>query len=221
MEGGFDGTFSLGQVLKSGDTGLGTIDHLNGELVILDDKAYRFDVEGQVHEVGMDETTPYAIVGKFQPEQAVNLSGEICKENLAESLKTYFSSENVFQIIKIKGTFSQIRCRSVERQEKPYGDLADAAKDQAEFEAKNISGTLIGIYTPELFATISAAGFHLHFISDDHSFGGHVLAFEITEPRVEIQTIDTVEQKFPIEDPTFMHTHYDYQNVLAEIEETE
>jgi len=221
MKGGFDGTFSFNEVLENAGIGIGTVDQLDGELVVLDQHGYRFDVEGQIHEVRPEETTPYAAVIDFVPENKQVLAKGINKDTLEETLANQFSSKNVFQAVKIHGTFNKIKCRSVEKQEKPYPDLVDVAKDQAEFTAENITGTLVGIYTPKLFGTISATGFHLHFISDDHSFGGHVLAFDIDNPTVEWQTVDTVEQKFPTENETFMDTDFDYSSVLSDIDKSE
>lgn len=221
MKGGFDGTFLFEEVLENGGIGIGTVDQLDGELVILDHHGYRFDVKGQVHEVYLEETTPYAAVIDFSSENQISLNEKITKETLEEKMVRYFSSKNVFQAVKLHGTFSNIKCRSVQKQEKPYPDLADAAKDQAEFTAENITGTLVGVYTPELFGMISATGFHLHFISDDYSFGGHVLAFEIDQPIIKWQTVDTVEQKFPTDNEIFMKTDFDYSSVLADIDKAE
>ncbi len=221
MKGGFDGTFAFDEVLKNGGIGIGTVDRLDGELVILDHHGYRFDVNGKIHEVRLEDTTPYAAVIDFVPENKTTLNGKLNKENLEEKMVEQFSSKNVFQAVKLHATFDKIKCRSVQGQEKPYPDLVDVAKDQAEFTAEGITGTLVGIYTPELFGTISASGFHLHFISDDHHFGGHVLAFETDEPVITWQTIDTVEQKFPTDDSTFMKTDFDYSSVLEDIAEAE
>ncbi|GAA3019988.1 acetolactate decarboxylase [Tetragenococcus solitarius] len=221
MKGGFDGTFSFEEVLKNGGIGIGTVDRLDGELVILNHRGYRFDVNGQIHEVRPQDTTPYAAVIDFNAENQVTLNEKIDKDTLEENMSKYFSSKNVFQAVKLHGTFQKIKCRSVQKQEKPYPDLAEVAKDQAEFTAEDMTGTLVGIYTPELFGMISATGFHLHFISDDHSFGGHVLGFEIEQPMIKWQTVDTVEQKFPIDNETFMKTDFDYSSVLADIEEAE
>ncbi len=221
MKGGFDGAFTFEEVLKNGGIGIGTVDRLNGELVILDHHGYRFDVTGQIHEVCLEDTTPYAAVVDFIPENETTLNEKINKETLEEKMLEQFSSKNVFQAVKLHGRFNKIKCRSVQKQEKPYPDLVDVARDQAEFTAEDITGTLVGIYTPALFGTISASGFHLHFISDDHHFGGHVLAFEINEPIIKWQTIDTVEQKFPTDDATFMKTDFDYSSVLEDIAEAE
>ena len=50
-----------------------------------------------------------------------------------------------------------------------------AAAVQPEFEFRQISGTLVGFWTPEYARTLSIPGYHLHFLSDDHLRGGHLL----------------------------------------------
>jgi len=53
--------------------------------------------------------------------------------------------------------------------------LVKAAAVQPEFEFHDISGTLVGFWTPEYAKTLNVPGYHLHFISDDRKHGGHLL----------------------------------------------
>ena len=64
--------------------------------------------------------------------------------------------------------------------------FADVATRQPEYEVDNISGTIVGIWTPEMFHGVSVAGYHLHFISDDLTFGGHVMDFVIENGIIEV-----------------------------------
>ena len=52
-----------------------------------------------------------------------------------------------------------------------------------------------------MFHGVSVAGYHLHFISDDHTFGGHVMDFVIKEGIVEVGAIDQLDQRFPCPGP--------------------
>lgn len=88
------------------------------------------------------------------------------------------------------------------KQEKPYRRLAKISESQPEFQQSNVQGTLVGFFTPELFQGVAAAGFHLHFIDDTHTFGGHVMDFEVAEGKVEISRISSLVQHFPVDDPT-------------------
>jgi len=45
------------------------------------------------------------------------------------------------------------------------------------YEGRHIKGTLVGFWCPEYIGDINTVGFHLHFLSDDHSIGGHLKEF--------------------------------------------
>ncbi|PWF95095.1 Alpha-acetolactate decarboxylase [Spiroplasma poulsonii] len=60
--GNFDGVLDFHTLLKQGDFGLGTFDHLDGELVVLDGHSYQLKADGKVNLVNLDMTTPFASV---------------------------------------------------------------------------------------------------------------------------------------------------------------
>ncbi len=73
----------------------------------------------------------------------------------------------------------------------PDTKFADVATHQPEYSRENVSGTIVGFWTPEIFHGVSVAGYHLHFISDDLTFGGHVMDFcyqRRNDPRLEQST---------------------------------
>lgn len=63
--------------------------------------------------------------------------------------------------------------------EKPYPKLADSVSKQAIFEFENVSGTLVGFRTPDYAKGINVPGYHLHFITENRSAGGHVLSLNL------------------------------------------
>ncbi len=81
--------------------------------------------------------------------------------------------------------------------------FAEASR-QPEYTAENISGTIVGIWTPEIFHGVSVAGYHLHFISDDLTFGGHVMDYVISEGMVEVGPVDQLDQRFPVQDRQYL-----------------
>lgn len=52
--------------------------------------------------------------------------------------------------------------------------LVQAAAVQPEFEFNNISGTLVGFWTPEYAKALNVPSYHLHFVSADRTRGGHL-----------------------------------------------
>ena len=51
MAGLYGGTMTVGELLEHGDLGLGTLDSIDGELIVLDGKAYQAKGSGQTPEI--------------------------------------------------------------------------------------------------------------------------------------------------------------------------
>ena len=82
---------------------------------------------------------------------------------------------NSMHVVRIDGTFSKIDARS----EAPYRSHHISLKNMLEktqkaFVFENISGSLVGVYFPDYMDGINMPGWHLHFLSDDKTKGGHV-----------------------------------------------
>ena len=61
MAGLYGGTMTIGELLQHGDLGIGTLDSIDGELIILDGKAYQAkgsNGKAEVGEVSDDVTVP-------------------------------------------------------------------------------------------------------------------------------------------------------------------
>lgn len=61
----------------------------------------------------------------------------------------------------------------------------------------------------------------LHFISDDHTFGGHVMDFVITEGIVEVGAIDQLDQRFPVQDRQYLFAKFNVDEVKEDINKAE
>ena len=100
-------------------------------------------------------------------------------------------TDNIFYAMKIEGTFSYVKARSVPKQSKPYEKLIEVVADQPTFEFHDVEGTLAGFRRPEFVDGINVPGYHLHFLTEDRSAGGHVL--ELTTDDVQIEIDYTTE----------------------------
>ncbi|STY45590.1 Alpha-acetolactate decarboxylase [Listeria grayi] len=58
----FSGTTTFKELLANGDLGIGTLDEFDGELIVVDGKAYQIRSDGKAYEVKPEDTTPYASV---------------------------------------------------------------------------------------------------------------------------------------------------------------
>lgn len=221
MAGQFDGSLTIDKLLEQGNVGLGTLHGLDGELVLVDGKAYQVKVDGSVEQLKGDEKTPYAAATFFNPEQSVKVKEEQSIGVVKDQLLQRFSSRNTFQAVRIAGRFRSIRCRSVAKQTPPYPKLVEVTRSQAVFTRDSVQGTLVGFYAPEMFGGVAAPGFHWHFVSRDLDFGGHVLDFTLEDASVEWQTMETIEQHFPVENDVFMQAELENEQLHKEMDEAE
>ena len=130
MLGKYDGLLPLRELLRYGDFGLGTCDHLDGELMVLGGKAYQARADGTVRTVSLDDKTPFAVITSFQEDGGFSCPAAKSLEELDTRLNKQLPGPNTFVAIRIDGKFASIHFRSVPRQEPPYLPLADVAKKQ-------------------------------------------------------------------------------------------
>jgi len=176
-----EGSMKVSDLLEHGDHGLGTFNGLNGEMIVLDHKVYRITPEGEVVEARDDILIPYTIVSFFEPDKTISQEGDenVDYNNLKSMMDTLLPSRNQFYAFRITGNFMHIKCGGVDIQEKPYDKtILEILADRPLYEKEDISGTLVGFWCPDYIGDINTKGFHLHFLADDRSMGGHLIAFE-------------------------------------------
>jgi acetolactate decarboxylase len=175
LEGAYDGDLSFAELAEHGDLGLGTLNGLDGEMIALDGRFYRADVDGTVGEVPDEALTPFAVVTGFAPTVDVEIAGAQNHEALLEKLDALIPDGAASCAIRIDGEFELVRARSVPRQSPPYRPLTEVVAKQHVFELTGVSGTMLGFRFPTYVEGIEVSGYHLHFIDDDRKRGGHVL----------------------------------------------
>jgi acetolactate decarboxylase len=95
-------------------------------------------------------------------------------------------SDNVFFALRVDGYFDYVHTRAMCRTEEGV-PLVQAAAIQPEFEFHDVSGALVGFWTPEYAKTLNVPGYHLHFLSADRTKGGHLLQCRGANLRLQIQ----------------------------------
>ena len=68
VEGIYEEKIPFTEVKKHGDFGLGTFDHLDGEMIMLGSRIWQIRGDGRVQEVGEEALTPYACVCFFEAQ---------------------------------------------------------------------------------------------------------------------------------------------------------
>ena len=183
-QGYFDGSVSVGELKTHGDTGIGTFDGLNGEMIVLDGVVYQAIGDGTILTPADDETVPFSNVTFFEEDVSLPLSGIADMAALQAALNEVVAERgaNLFYMVKIPGAFSSIKVRSEDKQEKPYRNLDVAlAADQNEFDFEDVRGTMVGLYCPDYMGDLNSVGWHFHFITEDLRQGGHVLQVSVNE----------------------------------------
>jgi len=179
LAGVYDGQMSCAQLMGYGNLGIGTFDHLDGEMILLNGVLYQIKSDGKVYKPGLSLTTPFAAACWFSPDETFGLENPVTYDGIKEILDKRFPNQNLFCAIKIHGRFKSVHTRSVPTQKKPYPPLAEVTAHQPEFKTTNINGTIVGFRCPPFVKGINVPGYHLHFLSDSKNFGGHLLGFEM------------------------------------------
>jgi len=186
VEGIYQGAVRIDELKKHGDLGLGTFADLDGEMVILDGHFYQVRGDGSVREADSNELIPFAAITTFTPAPTVILQNCPDLAYLTAQFDVLRHTDNIFFALRVDGTFDYVHTRAVRRV--AHGTtLLQAAAVQPEFEFHHITGTLVGFWTPEYAKTLNVPGYHLHFISADHTRGGHLLQCGGKDLRLQIQ----------------------------------
>lgn len=198
LEGAFEGDLSFRELAEHGDLGLGTLNHLDGEMVAIDGEFFRADVDGDVTAIDPGERTPFAVVTRFEATVDERLpDGELAHEGLLAQLDAFVPADASSCAVRLDGHFDLVRARSVPRQEPPYRPLTEVVADQHVFELREVEGTMLGFRFPTYVEGIEVAGYHLHFISADRRRGGHVLDSSSRGLRVRLDASNDLHVELP------------------------
>ena len=151
INGDYHGSVAVGELKQHGDTGIGTFNRLNGELIMLDGEVYRAAGDGEVEGVSDDETIPFSVVTFMDVDESKKLS-EISNFDALHNMLNHMVQQrgmNRFYMIRIDGMFREINVRSVYAQEEPYKRLTEVLEyHQTFFDYENIEGTMVGVHCP-------------------------------------------------------------------------
>ncbi len=195
--GAFDGDLSFGELARHGDLGLGTLNGLDGEMIAVDGRFLRADVDGRVSEIEPATLTPFAVVTRFAPTVAFDVDEPLDHHAFLEQINRHAPPGSPACAIRADGEFGVVHARSVPRQQAPYGTLAAAAAEQHEFDFCDVTGTLVGFRFPDYAEGIELPGFHLHFVDAARERGGHVLTCRPRRVHVQIDHASDLHMELP------------------------
>ncbi|HCE44970.1 MAG TPA: acetolactate decarboxylase [Lentisphaeria bacterium] len=197
VEGIFKADTTIGEIRQHGDFALGTFNQLDGEMVMLDGHTYQVSGKGDVSPVADDVHSPFAIATFFRELSRDDVAeGFESVDDLFAKLQDLLPSQNMMYALRIEGRFSFVRTRSVPRQEY-YRPLVEITRNQPTFERTDVQGSLIGFHTPAFMSSLNVPGIHLHFLSDDLAFGGHLLQCRAQHATVRVQILRRLRMDLP------------------------
>jgi len=195
LDGQYDGLMPYSEIFLKGDTGLGTFHAVDGEMIAFDGKFYQIRYDGSVNRVSGDMTAPLCMVTWFD----VDATSFVNNTNLTETknaLDDLRDSENYIYVFVARGHLESVTTRSFAPFDEPYPPLSQA--NSSIFNAQNISGTLVIMWFPSSLAGINLDDYHMHFLSDDLSIGGHVVEMQVNSIFVEMDRTPNFYLEFPL-----------------------
>ncbi|MBP8645967.1 MAG: acetolactate decarboxylase [Syntrophobacteraceae bacterium] len=206
MEGVYDGETTFGELRKHGDTGIGTFNGLDGEMIAVNSRFFQVKSDGKAYPVEDSSRTPFAVMTFFHPDRTFSLDQPLSYKELEARLDQALPTQNFGYALRITGSFAMVRTRSVPRQTPPYPRLVEVVKTQPSFDLQNVRGTLIGFRFPEYLRGVNVPGYHFHFLTEDTGQGGHVLDCRLNRVKVEIDDLYEFNMVLPT-DSRFQQTN--------------
>lgn len=196
----------VSELLRHGNVGLGTFTDVDGEMIVLDGICYRAMENGDIAEAEPDRGVPFSAVCSMEDSTPMEFGSMDNIEELKRALNNIIDSHfglNSMHMARIDGEFKIVDARSESGYESMHVDLKTIlGKTQKAFQFESIKGTLVCVYFPDYMDGINAAGWHLHFISEDRKHGGHVFDISMKSGRGQISKINSIEIKLP-DEPVF------------------
>ena len=192
---------TVGELLAHGDTGLGTFEDVDGEMILLDGKCYRALQDGTVVPAEAERGVPFAAVGFLDGAKEYSFTNIASIDALKQELNLKIEEDfglNSMHIVRIDGDFDLLAARSesgMHSHHVPLKEMLDGK--QQDFCFKDIEGSLVCIYYPDYMKGINASGWHLHFVSADRTKGGHVFDLSMSQGKACCKKINSIEIQLP------------------------
>jgi acetolactate decarboxylase len=195
-KGCYDGQLSISELKKHGDTGLGTFNALDGELIVIDNHFFHCS-GGQVRIAQDNEMLPWAAVTTLAPENYFTVKGISSINELQTILFTNLPSINYPVALRITALAATISLGSVPKQNKPYRPISEVIDDSILINTEEMEVDMVGFYAPGFMFPIKSQGIHLHFVDKNRRIGGHVLELNLISAKICWQQINSINILLP------------------------
>ncbi|MCL1631157.1 acetolactate decarboxylase [Sporolactobacillus sp. CPB3-1] len=219
LDGVFEGAMTYDEIKQYGDFGIGTFEHLDGELIAFDGEFYRLRGDGTATPLKSEDRTPFCSLTDFHPAIEKTFDKPLDKSSFEHEMKKLMKSENLFYAFRLDGVFKEVITRTVAYQDKPV-PMTEAVKTQPVFHFKGVTGTIVGFWSPAFMQGIAVSGFHLHFIDKARKGGGHVLDYTLDHGDLQVDQKTHMSLYTP-ETAGFLHANLSRKDLEKEIKITE
>lgn len=190
-------------LLEHGDTGLGTFENVDGEMIILDGICYQAISDGSIVRSEDSDGVPFAVSGFVKDGRPIKMQSmpnlEAIKTELTLRIEEDFGLNSI-HIARIDGFFESIHARAGAPYRSQHVSLKDIlSKTQMDFSFEKLYGTLVCVYYPDYMDGINASGWHMHFLSKDRKLGGHVFEAVMSSGDCLVQKMDRIKIQLPRE----------------------
>ncbi|MDQ4144626.1 MAG: acetolactate decarboxylase [Actinomycetota bacterium] len=193
----YDGISPVSELKHHGDLGIGAFHELGGEMTGVDGVFYRVLEDASARPAEDSELLAFCMVTPFVDPESFALQAGISDESFPAFMDAKLGTANYFYSLRLDGTFTNVRTRCFPKQTKPYPPLVEVMKTQPTFSYDRVEGTMVGFRAPSYVGNMTPPGYHLHLISADRSFGGHVMSFEAADVTVGALRIKRHEIAYP------------------------
>lgn len=198
LQGIIEGDTDFDTLSKKGDTGLGTVNGVDGEMIAIDDCYYRIDSTGKVNKIPAQTKTPFSVVSHFHADSHFDIGEVNSLQELEKILDEKLTNKNIFYMLKIEADLKAITLRSMACQTKSMIPMAESLEElQKIFEINETKGFLIATRCPTYFQTMNVEGYHFHYINDQKTIGGHVFELKLKSALVLVQMFRHCEIQLP------------------------
>nr|WP_249419796.1 acetolactate decarboxylase [Rhabdothermincola salaria] len=185
--GAYEGDVTVGDLRPLGHFGIGTLEGLDGELVVVDGEFWDIDVDGVARLAPDTARVPFAVLCDLVEATTIDVTGPLDRAGFEALVREHLPDPDGCYALRVEGRFAPVRFRSVARQHPPYRPLAEVlATDQHDFTVPELVGTMVGFCFPPDAGDLEFAGFHLHLLAADRSTGGHVFEADLHDARITL-----------------------------------